>query len=175
VIFALLFAVVGVLSFNIILILLAIFVYGAATTESKTVLLDELLEGITVGDIMTRDPRTVAREATVSELVTHMMRDRQMIYPVTDEAGETIGVVTLNDLKGVKEGDRDSTHVGEIMRDIPRVAPSADAFETLALLNQARSTTALVAEDNRVLGTVSESDFAHVFNMQRGFQSGLTN
>ncbi len=174
VVFALLFAVVGVLSFNIILILLAIFVYGAATTESKTVLLDELLEGITVGDIMTRDPRTVAREATVTELVTHMMRDRQMIYPVTDEAGKTIGVVTLNELKGVKEGERDSTQVGEIMRDIPRVAPSADAFETLALLNQARSTTALVAEDDRVLGTLSESDFAHVFNMQRGFQSGLT-
>lgn len=174
VIFALLFAVVGVLSFNIILILLAIFVYGAATTESKTVLLDELLEGITVGDIMTRDPRTVPGDATVAQLVTRMLEDRQMIYPVTDEAGETIGVVALNDLKGLKQGERDITRINEIMRDIPRVSPSADAFETLALLNQARSMTALVEEDNRVLGTLSENDFTHVLTIQRGFQSGMT-
>jgi Zn-dependent protease len=65
VIFALLFAVVGVLSFNLILLLLAVFVYGAATTESRTVLIDELLEGITVGDIMTRNPRTIASNATM--------------------------------------------------------------------------------------------------------------
>lgn len=173
VIFALLFAVVGVLSFNIILILLSIFVYGAATTESKTVLLDELLEGITVGDIMTRDPRTVNRDATVTQLISQMLQERQTIYPVTGAAGETIGVVTLDDLKGVKQGQRETTRVDEVMRDIPRVAPSADAFDTLAFLNQARSTTALVAEDDRVLGTLSESDFAHVFTIQRGFQSGV--
>ncbi|MEF8869500.1 MAG: site-2 protease family protein, partial [Haloarculaceae archaeon] len=42
VIFAFVFAIVGVFTFQIILLLLAFFVYGAATTESRTVLLDEL-------------------------------------------------------------------------------------------------------------------------------------
>jgi len=54
----------GVLNVQIILLLLALFTYGAATTESRTVLVDELLEGRTVGEITTREPATIDRKAT---------------------------------------------------------------------------------------------------------------
>jgi Zn-dependent protease len=59
-----LFAIVVVLDFQIVLLLLAFFIYGTATTESKAVLLDEPFEGLTVGDIMTREPATVAPSTT---------------------------------------------------------------------------------------------------------------
>ena len=64
VLFAFLFAIVAVLNFQIILLLLAFFIYGAATTESKAVLLDELFEGLTVSDIMTREPAIVTASTT---------------------------------------------------------------------------------------------------------------
>lgn len=171
VIFALLFAVVGVLGFNLILILLALFIYGAATTESRTVLLDELLEGITVGDIMTRDPQTVEADSTVTAFGNRMLRERQTIFPVTDDSGTIVGVVSVNDLQRVKPADRDTTRVEAVMREVPRITSSADAFDTLAVLAQFGSKNALVEENGVIVGVLSEADYTHAFTIQRGFQS----
>ena len=172
VIFAILFAVVGVLSFNVILLLLAVFVYGAATTESKTVLMDELLDGITVGDIMTREFDTVSEESTVEALAEKMLRDRQTIFPVVDESGEFSGIVSLADLKGVKKAEHGTTLVASVMKDVPRVESSADAFDVLGLLNEAGSSKALVAEGGQIIGILSENDYSHALSIQRGFQAG---
>ncbi|NIC00771.1 site-2 protease family protein [Halobacterium sp. R2-5] len=172
--FAFLFAVVGVLSFNLLLLLLAWFIYGAATTESRTVLLDELLEGITVGDIMTRDPATVSADVSVAELGRRLLSDRQTLHLVTDSTGTARGVVALDDLRKVPERERDTTRVDEVMRDVPSVEPSADAFDTLALLQQSGGTTALVEENGELVGVLSQSDYADALTIRRGFQSTVT-
>jgi Zn-dependent protease len=174
VIFAFLFAIVAVLNFQIILLLLAFFIYGAATTESRTVLLDELLEGITVGDIMTRDPASVAASTTVDEFGSQMLRDRKPIHLVVDESGTPIGVVTLDDLKKARRQDRATATVADIVRDVPRVDPSADAFDTLVELQGAGGIDAIVQRDGDILGVLSEADYAHAMTIQRGFRSTVS-
>lgn len=174
VIFAILFAVVGVLNFNVILLLLALFIYGAATTESRMVLLDELLEGIVVGDVMIRDPPTVSSDTTVAELVDRMLRDRKTAYPVVDDfSGDVVGVVTLEELRQVREVERDAILVGEIAREVPRVDSTDDAFETLVTLTGTKTNHLLVGDGTDVVGLLSEGDFAHVLSMQREFRVGV--
>jgi len=170
--FALLFAVVGVLSFNVVLLLLAFFVYGAATTESRTVLVDELLDGITVGDIMTKEPATVAADATLAEFGDRLLGDRQSVHVVTD-GDEIRGVVALADLRKAKGRDHDATRVADIVREVPRVAPDADAFDTLVALNEGGTSTAVVEVDGELVGVLSESDYAHAMTVRRGFQSAV--
>jgi CBS domain-containing protein len=172
VLFAFLFAIVGVLNFQIILLLLAFFIYGAATTESKTVLLDELFEGLTVGDIMTRDPATVAATTAVDEFGTQMLRDRQPVHLVVDADGAPVGVVTLDDLKKARMQDRTAT-VGDIMRDVAHVEPADDAFDTLVELQGAGGLDAIVRQDGELVGILSEADYAHAMTIQRGFRSGV--
>ncbi|MDX1745532.1 MAG: site-2 protease family protein [Halobacteriales archaeon] len=173
VIFAILFAVVGVLGFNVILILLAFFIYGAATTESRTVLLDELLEGITIGDIMTRDPRTVDGDLSVAKLAERMLRDRQTVYPVTDESGQIIGVATLADIRDLARDKRETTTVRSVMHEAPQLEGTADAFDTLAMLQQLGSPVALVVERESLAGVLSQEDYARAFSLQREFQAGV--
>jgi Zn-dependent protease/CBS domain-containing protein len=173
VIFAFVFAIVGVFTFQIILLLLAFFVYGAATTESRTVLLDELLTGITVGDIATRDVTAVPAETTVEELGERMLRERRTVYVVLGERGSIVGVVSLDDLKQARKRDRSQDTAGAVMREVQRVTTDADAFDTLALLNQAGSTDALVEEDGAVVGVLSRSDYSRALTFQREFRSGL--
>jgi len=172
--FAFLFAIVAVLNFQIILLLLAFFIYGAATTESRTVLLDELLEGITVGDIMTRDPARITTSTTIDEFGSQMLRDRKPVHLVVDADGTPVGVVTLDDLKKARRGDRQTTTVGDIVRDVPRVDPSADAFDTLVELQGAGGIDAIVQRDGDVLGVLSEADYAHAMTIQRGFRSSVS-
>jgi Zn-dependent protease/CBS domain-containing protein len=170
--FAFLFAIVAVLNFQIILLLLAFFIYGAATTESKAVLLDELLEGITVGDIMTRDPARVTLSTTIDEFGEQMLRDRRTVHLVVDAEGTPVGIVTLDDLKKARRGDR-ATTVGDIVRDVPDIDPNADAFDTLVELQSAGAVDALVQRDGDLLGILSEADYAHAMTIQRGFRSGI--
>ncbi len=172
VVFAVLFALVGVLNFNPIFLLLAWFIYSAATTESRTVLLDELLHDITVGDIMSRNPRTVEADTTLREFADRMVRDRQTVYPVTD-AGEVVGAVSLADLKGARETDRESTTVRTVMREVPRIDSSDDAFDALAAHGGREGMIALVTEDGDVAGILSDSDYSHALTVQRGFRSRL--
>jgi Zn-dependent protease/CBS domain-containing protein len=171
VVFAILFAVVGILGFNPLLLLLALFLYGAATTESRTVMLDGLLEGLSVGEIMTRDPDTVAADTPLDDLADRMLSERQTLYPVTDESGAVVGLVSLSDLKG---RSREGATVADVARDVPRVPATADAFETLALLQGASTTDALVTDDaGAVRGVLSQSDYAHALTVQRGFRTAV--
>jgi len=173
VLFAFLFGIVGVLNFQVILILLAFFIYGAATTESRTVLLDELLEGITVGDIMTSDPATIPDDATIGELGDRLLRDRQPVHLVTDASGAVVGVVALDDLRSAPAEDRASARVGAVVREAPRVEVDADAFDTLAVLNQSGSGDALVEQNGEVVGVLTRADYARAMSIRRGFQSGV--
>jgi len=171
--FAFLFAIVGVLNFQIILLLLAFFIYGAATTESKAVLLDELFDGLTVGDVMTRDPATVSASTTVETFGAQMLRDRKPIHLVLDSNGDPIGVVSLDDLKTARRKNHATTTVAEIMRDVPRIDPTAGAFDTLVDLQGSGGLDAIVQRDGALVGLLSESDYAHAMTVQRGFRSGI--
>ena len=167
--FAILFAVVGVLGFNPILLLLALFVYGAATTESRTVIIDDLLEGVTVGDVMTAGTEHVDADDTVAALLDRMVRERRTAYPVHD-GGETVGLVSLNDLKSVKGAEREAIRITDVVQDVPRIDAGTDAFDTLAMLGNGR---ALVARDGDVVGTLSQEDYSHVLSFRKEFKSGL--
>jgi Zn-dependent protease/predicted transcriptional regulator len=173
VLFAVLFAVFGVFpQLNPIFLLLAWFIYSGATSESRSVLLDELLQNITVGDIMTRDPRPVEADTTLREFADRMIRDRQTVFPVTD-GGDVIGAVSLADLKSARNVDRETTTVRSVMREVPRVDADADAFDTLAAYSSREGLLTLVTRDGSVAGVLSDADYSHALTVQRGFQSGL--
>ncbi|MFC7006748.1 site-2 protease family protein [Halalkalicoccus salilacus] len=124
-------AVLGVLAFNPVLILVALFVYGAAATESRTVMLDELLHGVTAADLM-RELNAVPAEESVAELLTRMLHERRTGYPVADERGRIVGVVTLDRLRGVREVERDAVLVEDVMRrGVARVEATTPAFDVL--------------------------------------------
>ncbi|MFB6266920.1 MAG: site-2 protease family protein [Halodesulfurarchaeum sp.] len=173
VIFALLFAVVGVLNFNVILLLLAVFIYGAATTESRTVLVDELLEGLTVGDVMQREQPTIAGSTTVDSLVDRMIRDRRTAYPVSGESGAIVGVVSLPQLRGIPTDQRSSATVDDVRRDVPRLSVDQDAFEALTALSGSGADLALVESEGGVVGVISNEDFASALTIRKGFQTGI--
>jgi len=163
--FAILFAVVGVLSFSPLLLLLALFIYGAAATESRTVLVQGLLDGLTVGDVATRDVDGLDADDSVASFTERMFRDRRTLYPVTD-AGRVVGIVRLEDVRDVPESDRATTRLRDVAEtDVSRLDGSTDAFDGFAQLSGAGG-VALVEEDGKVTGTVSSSDFASVMQLR---------
>ncbi|WP_226022134.1 site-2 protease family protein [Halomicrobium salinisoli] len=165
-IFAILFAVVGVLSFSPMLLLLALFIYGAASGESRAVALADLLEGMTVGDLASAPDATIDADATVEDLVGRMFADRRTEYAVTRD-GDVVGVITVEDFRSLSEDERDRTPVSDLMAtDLPRIDAATPAFDALMELDTGRASEAFVVGGGRVR-VVSRADYADAMETRR--------
>ncbi len=166
-IFAFVFIALGVLAFQIILLLVGLFIYFAATGESRTVVLEELLEGLTVGNLATSEA-AVDVDDSAADLMDRLLRARRSDLLVTD-GGDVVGVVTASSLRSVDPADYAATRVGDLATtDLPRLDSGQGAFEALIALNQARSDVALVESGGRLIGAISQADFAAALDLQRG-------
>ncbi|MDY7080890.1 MAG: site-2 protease family protein, partial [Halobacteria archaeon] len=173
VVFAFVFGFVGILNFNIILILLAFFIYGAAKTESGVTLLGDYLEGLTVRDVMSGGELAVVEtDMPLSEFAQRMLLDKKTAYAV-EEDGEIVGILTLDDVKKVKSDEMETRTVGDIaIRDSARVSIGDDAFETLMAMgqNQGRNRSALVEENGKVVGVVTQNDFGSILELRKSIR-----
>ena len=169
-VFAILFAVVGVIAFSPILILLAFFIYGAATSESQMVVLADLLDDLTVGDLLIEtDP--VDADETLDDLFPRLLAARRTDLPVVDAGGNVVGVVTAQAMQRVDSAEYATTRVADLVTtDAPRLDAEMAAFDALVELSQAGADVALVERDGRVVGIVSRSDFSAALDLRRGKQ-----
>ena len=167
-VFAFVMAILGLFAFNVILILLAFFIYIAASGEAQQTTLKAAFEDVRVEDVMTprADLHTVTEETSVTELMTQMFRERHTGYPVL-RGGELVGMVTLEDAREIREVERDAYRVGDVMaRDVTSVTPDADAMTALQTM-QSRGVGRLPVIDanGELVGLISRSDLMTAFNV----------
>lgn len=160
------FAVLGVLAFSPLLILLAFFIYGAAKTESSVSLLESQLEGLTAGDIMGADHVALDAGTKLSEFADRMLLDRKTAYSVTQD-GRTVGVVSLDDIRGVTRQDMDTRTVGDVKGEAVRVTVDQDAFDVVMEMNRVGANSAIVEEDEEYIGVVTRTDLGSVLDIRK--------
>ena len=159
--FGLVFVVLGVLALDLILILVGLFVYGAAKNESRITTVADLLEGLTVADLMRPDLQPIPADTTLQAFSDRMFTSRRTAFPV-ERDGDLVGVVSLDELKGARKLDRETATVADILSPSSvRVRREEDAFEALVAINTARTNHALVEDGaGAVVGIVTFAEFA---------------
>ena len=165
--FALLFVFVGiVVVFSPILVLLALFIYVAANSESRSVVLGELLAGLTVGDIFEEsDP--VEADASARAVFDRLLSSHRSALAVV-ENGRVVGVVTGEQLRELPFEAYETTTAGELATsDLPRLGADTSAFDALLTMRGGRADTALVERNGEPVGVVSRTDFATVLDLRR--------
>jgi len=168
--FAFLLGLLGLFS-NPILLLLAFFIYIAASGEAQQTALSAAFEDVTVSDVMTptEDLETVTETTTVSELMGRMLQERHTGYPVVRN-GNLVGIVTLGDARSVREVERDAYRVEEVMSDdVVTIAPDANAIEALEQMREQNIGRLPVVDDGELVGLISRTDLMTAFDiMQAG-------
>lgn len=160
----------GLLGGNLFLLLLAFFVYMAGQAESRQTTFEQLLKGLRVGSLMTRDPVTVPADLPVGELTRVMFEHHHLGFPVVDPATEMpVGVVTLRQISDAPPGN------GAVVRDVmvgnaATVSPDADAAEAFRLLMDGASPAAsrllVVYADGRLAGILTKTDLMHALQIR---------
>ncbi|MEF8886967.1 MAG: M50 family metallopeptidase [Haloarculaceae archaeon] len=152
---------------NFFLILLAFFIYIAASSEAQQTSLRAAFEGVTVRDVMTPADRlmTVDRGASVADLLNRMFEERHTGYPVVQN-GALVGMVTLDDASGVNEVERDAYRVEDVMTtEVPTIGPGADAMEAFERMQEHGVGRLPVVDDGDIVGIISRTDLMRAFDI----------
>jgi Zn-dependent protease len=137
------------------------FLNSAAVQSYRQVVVQDILEGVSVDRMMRSEPPTVSPSASISSLVhDHIMGSDDHAFPVMDN-GRLAGLVTLEDVRGVSRDAWDRTTVGEIMtrvEDLVTTTPDEDASEALNKLAGRDVRQLPVIADSRLVGLLRRSD-----------------
>ncbi|MFC7133718.1 MULTISPECIES: CBS domain-containing protein [Salinibaculum] len=167
--FAFLMGIFG-LFFNWFLILLAFFIYIAASSEAQQTTLKASFEGVRVGDVMTSrgNLQTVTSDTSVADLLDRMMRERHVGYPVVDD-GNLVGMVTLDDASDIDPVERDAYRVEDVMTTtVETILADAEAMTAFQQMQQTGiGRLPVVDEAGDVVGLVSRTDLMRAFNIMQ--------
>ena len=142
------------------LLLIGWFLANAASMSYRQLVLREQFRGVTVRDLMRSHFETVPAQLRLADFIDeHLLQSSQLLWPVVEDS-QLIGLITLDEVKGIPEAERASTTVGQVMRSdlaAQTLAPDTDANQALLALTTRNSPLAIV-ENNRVIGLLSQVD-----------------
>jgi Zn-dependent protease/predicted transcriptional regulator len=162
------FAALGLISLNILLFLVAVFVYMGAAAEQSRYQARNVLRGMPVLQIMTDRIGEAHAAENAAEVARRLLQDNLVGARVVDRAGEpsgmngghTIGVVTAWDLSRAARNGTPAATVGDAMRtDLPVLHAYDDASGTLDILARSDANAVIVLDrDEHVIGIVTPAE-----------------
>jgi predicted transcriptional regulator len=167
---ALLLGLFGLL-YNPFLMFIALFVWIGAAAEADTEEAKEALAGLTVGDAMLTDFRTLATNDNLNRAAEFTLAGSQKDFPVV-ERGDVVGVLLQADLLGGLQRRGGEAPVGELMSD---AAQAADVGELLTSALQRLQGTHCrllsVTRDGHMVGIIDLDNIVEMINFQRALHS----
>lgn len=165
--FAVLFGIVGLVTFSPFLILIALFIYIGAGMESTAVKYSHLLQDVTVGSMMSTPVTTVPSNLPVSQVVDMMYASKHLGFPVM-ERDTLIGIITLADLNRTSPIDRDAMQVRDVMsREVITLPPTAPVIDALRIMSSHDIGRIPVVQDGKILGIVTRTDILKVTELRQ--------
>jgi len=163
--FAVLFGIVGFLTANILLLVIAFFIYLGAEAETRSVLVRAVLGHVRVRDLVVWRPAPVDPAISVYEVGERMLREQRTAFPVVAE-GEVLGVVGLDEVQKVPVEERRRTVVADVLRRVAPLPADEEVSRALRHLEEAGARAVPVVEGGALLGLLTQLDVA------RGLQLG---
>jgi Zn-dependent protease/CBS domain-containing protein len=164
-VFAILFAILGFFSGNLLLMVIAFFVYVGAESETRNVLVKAVLGHVRVRDLVTSKPAPVDPSASIFEVGERMIRERRTGYPVA-RGEDVLGVVSLDDVQRVPPTERGRFSVAAVVRRVPPVDVNDEASKALRAFTEAGVGVIPVLDGGTLFGVLFQTD------VMRGLQLG---
>ncbi len=152
------------------LILIGWFLNNAADNSYQQLVLRTSLQGVRVGELMTRSPETVIPNITLRELVDeYFLQQRYQAYPVTHN-GQPLGIITLNRVKEIPREEWERRTVGDTMIPVEQgvlVRPEENMTQVLQKMAESGARRVLVARNGKLEGIATANDVANWLRRRR--------
>ena len=153
--------------FNIILMLISVFIYLGATQESQATLVSGLLSGVKVRDAMNLQAVTVSGSMSLEDLRSLALGAKHTGYPVMED-GVPVGIIYLSDMEKVPRGEWPLWKVERVMsRNVPVCSPEEEALEVLIRMHSKGVGLMPVMEGGQLAGVISHTDIYRMIEIMR--------
>ncbi|MBU7585937.1 MAG: site-2 protease family protein [Nostoc sp. TH1S01] len=157
-------------------LLIGFFLLQNAGNAAQFARVQAKLDGLTAADIVTTDSPIISANLTLREFGDEQILHKQdwKRFLVTDDAGQLVGAVTLDDLRNIPTTLWTETQVKEIMRPVAAsttVKSDQPLLEVIQLLEQQKLSALAVIRENGVLVGILEK--AAIIQLLQG--QALTN
>ena len=155
----------GLATGNILIILVALFVYVGAVQEGRMVKVKVALAGLKVHQVFSRQARAVSPQAPLGQAVDMMLEGFQADFPVCD--GERlVGMLTREDvLTALKERGPQVAIEDVMQRDFVVARPEEDLFDVQQRMSQASVDVVPVVESECFLGLLTRQDLDEAYRV----------
>ncbi|HVL73897.1 MAG TPA: site-2 protease family protein [Beijerinckiaceae bacterium] len=153
---AFVFALLG-LFVNPMLIVIALFVYLAATAEAQHVAFQDGTRGLSVREVMISPVETLSPDATLEDAVALLIRTSQKEFPVVDGGGHPRGLLTKDGLiKALSQGGAGTPVLDVMDHDVPAVNHWRPLETALTLMTRAKSPALFITDEHgRLVGILT--------------------
>jgi Zn-dependent protease/predicted transcriptional regulator len=161
---------VGVAISGMWFLLIGVFLYTAAQSGYRQAGLQESLNGLRVGDVMTSEVVALGTDLTVDEAVNHyFLRYGFGGFPVVQDS-RVVGMLTLKELKPIPRDRWSLLTVGQVMAPHgPEAEVRPDEPLTAAMERMFHEDTSplIVSKDDKVIGLVTRSGISRYLDLMQ--------
>jgi Zn-dependent protease/CBS domain-containing protein len=149
---------------NPMLVVIAIFVFLAASGEAGHAQLREVSRGALVADAMITKFEGLGPQSTVGDAVEALLRTTQKEFPIIDGAGRLRGVLTRDAMiRALKEHGPNASAMEAMQPDVPTIAARATLESAVKLLNESRAPAIGVTDrDGRLIGLLTPENLGEM-------------
>ena len=166
-IFAILFGFIGLTSSppNIILVVIAIFIYMAASSEEVQVDIRETIRSFRAEDVLPPKFATIRRDFPISKVLELIFHTHQEDFPVTED-GDLVGFLTRTDVVKAVHQFGMNKPAGDVMRkSFPRARPKDSLLKVQKLMSENKIKAIPVVEKEVLRGVITIEDITRVYSM----------
>ena len=153
-VFAVIFAVAGIIWLNFLLILIALFVFLGATQENSMTVLSERIKAVKVTDVMNTDVAYVHDTDSLDDVASRLVSQKVTGCPVINDLGHVIGMISIHDIAG-RSDTSVMTAGGVISGDIFGVTANATLYDAMLMMSDKEVSVLPVFEGTEIIGLVS--------------------
>lgn len=164
-IFALLFGYFGLIHGHILLILIAFFIYMAASAEGAQVDVRETIKRFRVSDVLQKDFLTLKSDVPLSKVLELVFHSHQEDFPVVDR-GKMVGFLTRADIIINIHQHGTMELVKDIMRtEFPVVGPDSYLTEVQKIMEGSQLKALPVVKNKKIFGVITLEDISRVYSV----------
>jgi Zn-dependent protease/predicted transcriptional regulator len=146
------------------------FLLSAAQSANAQVMLESVLRGVTVGEVMNPKPATVPANISLQQLVDAYFLPGGLRYALVMQGEQLVGLMTLSDIRHVPREQWAQISVSDAMIPLERlhvVSPQQPLSDVLPLMAGRDVNQLPVVQNGALVGIVSRDAIVHYLEVRR--------
>jgi Zn-dependent protease/CBS domain-containing protein len=146
------------------------FLLNAAQSANAQSMLQSMLKGVTVGEVMNPSPITVPANISLQKLVDDYFLPRGLRSAMVTQFDQLAGLITLSDIRSVPREQWSQVSVGQVMIPVNKlyvVSPQQSLNDVLPLMAEHDVNQLPVVQDDRLVGVLSRDAIMRYLEVRR--------